>query len=341
MEWDKYTAFASRRGRSVVPGRDAPWDLLLVYDYMLWRGETCKPSTLARIFSILTHFGTANGFLLSNSRHDNDSLTYRRLKNMKKQLVIDFSNRFGADALVPNRCTPLGKWTVALLLSAFGATDKAKFAALSRLNRHHLACNVMQHSEGMRFGHFLYRQYTIDDFIVDGRDGTLRLTTDWHRYAGTSLYCLSFRSFPACNARWYSIRSSDGDVVDRVSAATVLNWHFDILRRQRESAVFAPVVGVPNSRADRAAWLKSALLRAIPASEVAARQQVEEVTPHSFRPGLAGDLLRVGKRIDDIAAECRWHGVANARMYSERPPLRSFMCSAAFNTISRVSGASC
>ena len=109
QEWGKYTAFAVRRGYSLVPGRDAPWDLLLVYNYMLWRGETCKPTTLARIFSILTHFGTVSGFLLSNSRYDNDSLTYRRLKNMKKQLVLDFSARFGAEALVPNRCTPLSK----------------------------------------------------------------------------------------------------------------------------------------------------------------------------------------------------------------------------------------
>ena len=132
QEWDKYTAFAVRRGYSLVPGRDAPWDLFLVYNYMLWRGETCKPTTLARIFSILTHFGTVSGFLLSNSRYDNDSLTYRRLKNMKKQLVLDFSARFGAEALVPNRCTPLSKWTVSLLLSAFGAVCRGGFASLLR-----------------------------------------------------------------------------------------------------------------------------------------------------------------------------------------------------------------
>ena len=177
--------------------------------------------------------------------------------------------------------------------------------------------------------------------IVDGRDGTLRLTTDWHRYAGTSLNSLSFPAFPASDARWYSVRNSASDVVDRLSAATVLTWHFDMLRERRECAVFAPVVGVPNSRADRAAWLKNALLQAIPASETVARRQVADVTPHSFRPGLADDLLRVGRTIDDIAAECRWHGVSNARMYSERAPLRSFMRSTAFNMVSRDTSASC
>ena len=48
---------------------------------------------------------------------------------------------------------------------------------------------------------------------------------------------------------------------------------------------------------------------------------VSEVTPHSFRPGLAGDLLAEGMQLAAIAVECRWQDVRNVRMYAERTAL--------------------
>ena len=76
-EWERYSRFVARRGLSAVPGKDVPWDLALLTEYMEWRAETCKPSTLAGVFSILAHFGAIFGFLLPNSRDDHDSLGYR------------------------------------------------------------------------------------------------------------------------------------------------------------------------------------------------------------------------------------------------------------------------
>ena len=337
-EWDRYVNFAVRRGRDAVPGRDTQWDLILLYDFMLWRAETNKPTSLWRIFSILTHFGTVFGFLLANSRFDSDSLTYRRLKLIKKQLVIDHAAKHGTASLAPNRCTPLGKWAVELLFAAFGVISRLRFTALPRRDKHHLACCVLQHTQGMRFGHFIAKQYTVGDFCVDARDGSMTLVTDWHRYSGRAMYRLTFATFPVCSAQWYSLRDATGHVVDKVSAATVLTWHFDALRQHGETAVFAPVVGVPNSHADRLEWLQTSLLAALPASETAARKQVSDVTPHSFRPGLAGDLLHAGKRFDEIAAECRWHGTRNARMYAERAPLGAFVRSTKFKLIQLPAG---
>ena len=337
-EWNRYVGFAIRRGFDAVPGRDARWDLSLLYDFMLWRAETNKPSSLWRIFSILAHFGSVFGFLLANSRFDSDSLTYRRLKSIKKQLVIDYAAKHGTAAMAPNRCTPLGKWAVQLLFAAFGVISRLRFVTLTRRDRHHLACCVFQHTQGMRFGHFIAKQYTVDDFNVDARDGSMTLLTDWHRYSGRAMYRLSFAAFPACSARWYSLRDAKGRVVDKVSAAAVLTWHFHALRRDGETAVFAPTVGVPNSHADRLEWLRASLLAALPSSEIAARKQVSDVTPHSFRPGLAGDLLRADKRFDEIATECRWHGTRNARMYSERAQLSAFVQSSKFNLIQLSTG---
>ena len=60
---------------------------------------------------------------------------------------------------------------------------------------------------------------------------------------------------------------------------------------------------------------------------------VDEVTPHSFRPGLAGDLLAEGLTLQAIAVECRWHGERIVRIYAEREPLSAVRHSDAFRLI--------
>ena len=60
---------------------------------------------------------------------------------------------------------------------------------------------------------------------------------------------------------------------------------------------------------------------------------ISEVTPHSFRPGVAGDLLAEGKQFGEIAVECRWQGVRNVRMYAERMSLGDARMSTAFRKV--------
>ena len=97
--------------------------------------------------------------------------------------------------------------------------------------------------------------------------------------------------------------------------------------------MFAPVPGRDISREDRQEWLRGALLAALPPSEVRAREMVSGVTPHSFRPGLAGDLLRDGWQLDAIAVKCRWQGTRNARMYAERMSLGAARRKTAFRRL--------
>ena len=331
-EWGRYTRFMQRRGFDKVPGRDVPWSLPLLAEYMQWRARTCKPSTLKGIFSVLSHFGTMYGFLLPTSRDDDDSLSFRRIRNIKKQLSIDYVELTG-EPDEPERCTPLGKHDVSMLLSSYGVVSRERFDALPRLHRHHLFAAVAQHAKAMRYGHFLYRSYTIPQFLRDGTCGAFSLFTDWHRYSGRERYCLRFEAFPRQDFLWYELRDPDGTIRDTIAAATLMAWHFERLQRDGETKVFAPVKGEITTREARQKWLRESLLAALPADEEQARALVADVTPHSFRPGLAGDARRAGMRLDEIAIECRWHGIRNARMYSTRTPLSAARLSAAFRMI--------
>lgn len=222
-EWDRYERFVRSRGHDAVPGRDSQWDLVLLWAYMQFRALTCKPTTVISSLSALAHSGACFGKLLATSKYDCDSVMYRRLTMMKRQLAINYHDRCGGVLYGPNRCTPLGRRDVSLLFSAFGVVDEASFMSLPRIHRHNLAISAMQHSEAMRFGHFAARAYVVDQFKVDSFDGVYRLMTDWHRYSGRHRYCLRFQPFPAERSRWYELRNGEGVVVQHVSAATILS----------------------------------------------------------------------------------------------------------------------
>ena len=336
-EWERYLAFVNRHGRDDMPGKEGPWDALLLWHYLQFRALTCKPSSLRGVLSALAHYGAHRGHLLATSRFDDDSVMYRRIRDMKNQLFIEYRARAGTEEteLGPNRCTPLGCRAVSFLFNSFAVVDRTSFGRLARADRHHLAACAMQHTCAMRFGHFPARAYVRDMFARDPDNGSLRLVTDWHRYSGRRKYCLTFAAAPQYRARMYTLRDAHGDEVDFVSAATILTWHFHFLQRDHEQTVFAPRSGVQPSRHSRQEWLRAALLAALPVGDARARAMVEDVTPHSFRPGLAGDLLREGMLPQAIAVECRWADIRNVRLYGERLPLSAARRSSAFRLNAR------
>lgn len=83
-EWSKYVQFASQLG-ATIPGRDAEWDLDLVWDYLRFRARTCKPETLKQVLTKLSLFGVRNKFILATSKFDGNSYAYKSLTKMKKQ----------------------------------------------------------------------------------------------------------------------------------------------------------------------------------------------------------------------------------------------------------------
>ena len=317
-EWARYEALAKRRGFTAVPGRDCPWDIQLLWAYMSFRGETCKPQTVTAGLSALAYFGARFGFLLPTSKNDSNSLLYRQLAMLKQQVLMDHSASRGGVRYETSRCTPLGFRAVALILSAFQIHDQASFLRLSRLNRHHVVLTVMQHSAAMRFGHFPARGYMLRHFTIDDRLGDVTMITDWHRYAGRRRYRLHFPAVPEETCRWYPVRDRSNKVVVHLTAAQVLKWHFAQLRGAGERKVFAPVLHGSPSRLHRQNWLRGVMLAALPLHATTARELVTEVTPHSFRPGMAADYLKEGWQLDAIAIRCRWQGTRNARMYAER-----------------------
>ena len=242
--------------------------------------------------------------------------------------------QLGIDRAI-HRCTPAGQGVVELLLSAHQVRSEVDFNRLSRADRHNVAITPMSHTAGMRFGHFLFRSYSIHSFVL-GRGGSYHLVTDWSRYHEGDKFCLRFDAAPRYQCHRYKVSSATGapDVV--VTAADVLRWHFNRLRRDGEVAVFAPVRGAKVQYENRKAWLQASLRAALPPSEVAAIALVDDVSPHSFRSGAASDLLREGVSLQMIGSVCRWRATRAIRLYAERATLSMSRTGNVFRVIPRA-----
>ena len=330
-EWMRYVRFGEKMTTS-LPGRDREWDPMLLWAYMAFRAQSCCPATVVSNLSALAHFGITHGFVLPTSKYDGNPLLRHRVIRMKRQVALDRRSTTQC-TYTPDRCTALGAASVGLLLSAFKVRDRHAFWSLSRAVRHNLAACVMQCTCGMRFGHFVFRRYTRDSFLRDPEDGSFRLITDWHRYAGRHRFVLEFPAFLKWKCQTFTVRAFDGSVIDTFSAATLLTWHFEQLEQADEQLVFAPQGIWPACRDTRQRWLRDALLRALPLNDQRARRLVEEVTPHSFRPGIAGDLFREGASVWQIAFLCRWHSMQAVRLYTQRPSLSMARTSSSFRLI--------
>ena len=176
-EWSMYEAFASNFcAKDAIPGKDVPWVAILLWRYMLMRSETCKPSSINSCFSALASFGTAFEHVLPTTKYDGNPLLRRQIVNMKRQIAVMYTMGRGRGK-PSTSSTPLGSEGVSLLLSAFAVFDEAAFNRLGRRDRHEINAATMQHGTAMRFGHFLYRQYTVSTLSF-GADGTVRLITD-------------------------------------------------------------------------------------------------------------------------------------------------------------------
>ena len=101
-------------------------------------------------------------------------------------------------------------------MEAHGVTDATSFYRLSDIDRQYVAAAVMQHTGGLRFGHFVHRHYKPKDFTRH-RDGSWSLRTTWGRYAGIKFFKIRFPANPEWRCMRYRV-----DTTAVITAAAVL-----------------------------------------------------------------------------------------------------------------------
>ena len=139
-----------------MPGRDTAWNPFLLWQYMQFRAEKCKPTSVFSALSALAHMGMKCGFVLPTTRFDGDALLYRQIRSMKREISLMHRAKHGVKGATIDiqRSTPLGRESDELLLLHFMVYDEEALLRLARIDRHNMMVSLMQHACGMRFGHF-------------------------------------------------------------------------------------------------------------------------------------------------------------------------------------------
>jgi len=117
-------------------------------------------------------------------------------------MVRELQLRFAKRTVVKLKGSmPLGGDEVAaVMLQMFGVHDEASFNRLPRACRHHIVVSAMQHTAGLRFGHFIFRNYRKCDLAWNRLGATL--LTDWQRYPGRASAAIAFHFHP----KWHCFR---------------------------------------------------------------------------------------------------------------------------------------
>ena len=175
-EWRLYVHFAERVwSQSVVPGRDEQWNAFLLWKYLEFRSERCKPTTVFSAVSALAHCGVMQGFVLPTTKFDGNPLFYKQIKNMKRELSLRYRATHSANGATfkVKRATPIGARSISLLLSYFQVYDKRSFLRLERYHRHHLVVSMMQHTCecGLDISYGEYTGFRLFLKIYTGRSG--------------------------------------------------------------------------------------------------------------------------------------------------------------------------
>ena len=308
-----------------MPGRDLPWRASVLWDYLLFRSATCKPPTLNSELSALAYSSVRYGHILPVSKYEQPALLYKQIRRMRAQLKLDAVSAANGDRTVldPEQCTPLDNNDVAFLFAAYGVYDRDSFLSSDRPVRHHLFANTVQYTAAMRFGHFIYRAYRVDDFVFR-RDCWL-LRTTWHRYPGRKVHVLRFPVAPEWECMFFEVPDTHGNV-SVLTAASVIDWHFSTL--EQSDLVFEPVVAEDVSRTQRQRWLRYSFMEAIHSPSPKVTAALRSITPHAFRSGIGGSLKREGASPKEIASVCRWASKRAAALYvTDRPPLSKIRAS--------------
>ena len=293
-EWRQYIKFCELRGAVKIPGRDKPWSIAEVAEYLEWRGRTNNVRSLAQIKSKLKHCGMCYNHLLPTAREEGPSLLRLQLalvcKAIGKAQVAALA-RVGISA-GPKRSLALGRIAISLLFSAHGATNRRGFLALDRKTRHRLAICATMHTGCMRF-ELLRQLWRKGSFRYSEPDACWRARSDWHKMRRrTGEFEIDFPERPHFQSMRYNSYTDKGTVTHSFVAADVLRWQIEKEKSTRACYIFAPVRGVLESSASFQTWLRQVFRNILVEDEREVAALVSAITPHSFRAGMASDLER-------------------------------------------------
>ena len=330
-EWELYKNFCKREGWQKIPGKDQPFVITVIKQYLQWRSNRNNIRSLTGIKSKIKHCGICHGHILPTSRTDAPSPLRYQVKLITQHIgkcQRRMKKKKGLSTEI-KRSLALGRIAVGILLSAYGATSLKGWTRLKKCTRHWLSMCVTMHSGAMRYK--LLRK------LRKGRslrwstiDRTYRMASDWHKMRRKGSFSVSFPSQPQYKALKYDIYSPSGQVQRQVTAATILQWHTST--RKSDGMLFSPTGERTPTRQQFQQWIRESFREILVGDPEEIESMIQAMTPHSWRAGLAGDLDREGVARRVIMKRGRWNDEKVMEQYA-RDALGQRLTSIRYNRV--------
>ena len=190
-----------------------------------------------------------------------------------------------------------------------------EYRRLHEPTRHWLDTSVCMHTAGMRYRLIgeLRKQNTLR---WSQAEQTFRMASDWHKMKRKGSYTIPFPAEPKYDSLKYNWYDETGKTQGEFTAATILHWHQKLSQETGDSRMFSPVGARTPTQAEFQAWLRTSLRAMLKGDAAEIEALVNAVTPHSFRAGLAGDLIREGIPRRVIMKHGRWTSAKAMEQYT-------------------------
>ena len=318
-------------GCTLIPGIHTEFSTSGLQKYMRHRNETTK--SIANVITMLKKMGEKCGFVLCNSKYQQPSLQYQRLRTERLDLARD-RREAGLDTGI-NEALATGNLGVTILLSAFDIRSQQRFMTLHPCHREYVTIFSMQHGGCMRFGLFRDTDILVEDLIYSAHDNCYALRTTWRKNRKSNRpYTIKFpcRPPPGSPGR-YALPGARGPTY--VNAGRIVHWYLrsvNLHNAPGHTLVFPRLARVGDRRAEYSKWLRFVFSSALPA-DPAVQSLVHRIRPHSARAGWAVDRTRQNVSVPTLLQEGRWTDPRAMAKYV-RASLRDMLTSARHRQIS-------
>ena len=305
VRWVQYHGHLHR-----IPGIQTEFSTTGAEAYLAHRSRTCK--SLHTIESKLKKMGEKCGFVLCNTKHQQPSLQYQRLRSKKAELLAARRNK-GLDGDT-NAALGTGKVAITMLLSGFDVRSAKRMQGWHPLHLELLVIHAMTHAGCLRFGLFRDTDILREDLVWHAQDDCHALLTTWRKRGKSNRpYSIRFPHRPAKDSpARYELPGERGPTI--VSAGKLLTWYLrvtNLTKAPGHALLFPTLAQVGDRRAVFAKWLRFAYGAILPPNSAIPQR----IRPHSGRAGWATDRSRQNAPEHTLAAEGRWKDPRAMRLY--------------------------
>ena len=305
----------------MIPGIHRDFDTSDVERYLEHRSQTNR--NVSGIESKIKKMGEKCGWILCNTRFQQPSLQFQRLRSKKAD--IKRQRRVAGLDDTTNEALGTGNYAITLLLSGLDIRSMPRLRGLNPVNREFTAIHVMQHKGCLRFGLFRYTNPVRGDLVFARQDQCYVLYSTWRKTRKSNRpYSIRFPvKPPASDPSRYKLPGVRGPTY--VTAGKIIEWYLEasnLTHAPPDALLFPRLAQVVDRRAAYARWLHYMYTNILnPGSTIPAR-----IRPHSARAGWATDRSRQNVATHTILAEGRWKDPRAMRQYI-RTNVRDLMTS--------------